>query len=88
MSSLRSKFSEDANNSRLNSSGPRLWSQFGSSADGTPSQSSPALVLSHPKLEKLRDMVVQHFRDKQNEKIATRFDTKPEDLEFLSRVVY
>ena len=72
MSSLRSKFSEDANNSRLNSSGPRLWSQFGSASDGNPTQNSPALVLGHPKLEKLRDMVVQHFRDKQSENVATR----------------
>jgi hypothetical protein len=72
MSDLRSKFSEDSNNSRLNSSGPKLWSQF---AGATATQTSAIpLVLGHPKLEKLRDMVLKHFKEKEQEKVATRFD--------------
>jgi ERCC4-related helicase len=31
-------------------------------------------VLGHPKLEKLRDMVLKHFKEKEQEKVATRFD--------------
>lgn len=71
MADLKKKFSEDVNNSRLNASGPRLWSQF-SGNDSVASQSTPALVLGHPKLEKLRDMVVKHFQDKKKENITTR----------------
>ena len=71
MSDLKSKYSEDVNNSRLNTSGPRVWSQFGNTGDAVATHSS--LALGHPKLGKLRDMVLQHFKDKEKEKIATRF---------------
>ncbi len=71
MSTLKSKYSEDMNNSRLNTSGPRVWSQFGNTGDEVATHSS--LALGHPKLAKLRDMVLQHFKDKEKEKVATRF---------------
>ena len=73
MSDLRAKFSEDSNNTRLNTSGPKLWSQFAANSGSGSTQANAPLVLGHPKLEKLRDMVLQHFRDKEEEKIGTRF---------------
>jgi len=44
-------------------------SQFNHSS--LPSQST-GFVFGHPKLEKLMEMVVQHFKSKEKEKIATR----------------
>ncbi len=71
---LAEKFAGDANNSRLNASGPAMPSQLGS--DGGLPQQPPSqvedIVLGHPKLEKLRDMVVEHFRAKEAEGVATR----------------
>ncbi len=59
---LSEKFSEDAETSRLNASGPQLVSQFGEEEQLPGSALDNNMVLGHPKLEKLRDLVVQHFR--------------------------
>lgn len=69
MSQLREKFSNDLNQSRLNLSRPQLMSQFGS---GNGSSSTEEFPLGHPKLEKLRDVVNEHFRRMQNQEITTR----------------
>eukprot|EP00095_Tigriopus_kingsejongensis_P003009 maker-scaffold170_size291898-snap-gene-0.16 protein:Tk03009 transcript:maker-scaffold170_size291898-snap-gene-0.16-mRNA-1 annotation:"hypothetical protein LOTGIDRAFT_127429" len=68
LSSLLEKFSEDPKHFRLNSSRPHLLSQFGSARDSQEAN----LVLGHPKLEKLRDMVVAHFQTKQAEGLDTK----------------
>jgi ERCC4-related helicase len=65
---LREKLSTDLNNSRLNSSGPKLPSQFSQPEEGA----ETGIVLGHPKLERLREMVLEHFRTKESEGVATR----------------
>ncbi len=67
---LRVKFSEDANYSRLNRSRPQLLTQFG--ANTSQSQSREDLSLGHPKLEKLRDIVVGHFKNMEAQGVPTR----------------
>ena len=72
---LEAKFSEDKNNSHLNSSKPQMLSQFGPTQEkraSTASLQQDSLVLGHPKLEKLKELVVAHFREKKNENVATR----------------
>lgn len=68
---LDEKFSNDPDVSRLNSSRPRVISQFGGDDGGgnnaadddfLDASNNPGIVLGHPKLEKLRDLVLEHFR--------------------------
>ena len=63
---LKEKFCQDSSESRLNLSRPQLLSQFG------PSQKTEEkeFILGHPKLEKLRDVVIDHFQKKKE--VATR----------------
>lgn len=66
---LRTKFSKDADNSMLNSSRPHLLSQFGQTSQ---ENSDDDIVLGHPKLVQLRDIVLDHFRRKREEGVETR----------------
>lgn len=65
---LKQKFSNDTNHSRLNTTKPLLLSQFGSAKQ----DENDEFALGHPKLEKLRETVIEHFKAKQRENIATR----------------
>ena len=67
---LRDKFCEDLNHSRLNVSRPQLITQFGQTQ--TQVQPKDDFPLGHPKLEKLRDTVVEHFKKHKDESIDTR----------------
>ena len=58
LADLREKFSEDSNHSRLNVSRHQLLTQFGATQN-TPKEEFP---LGHPKLEKLRGIVIEHFK--------------------------
>ena len=66
LADLREKFSEDSNHSRLNVSRHQLLTQFGATQN-TPKEEFP---LGHPKLEKLRGIVIEHF--KTNTHVSTR----------------
>jgi Fanconi anemia group M protein len=65
MSEMREKFVGDADHSRLNASGPRVLTQIPSQLNS--SRQGEEIVLGHPKLEKLKELVVDHFRTKQRE---------------------
>ena len=70
---LREKFAGDASHPALNESRPQLLTQIGNdggSVNGA-AERKP-IVLSHPKMERLRDMVVEHFQNKEREGVATR----------------
>ena len=67
LADLREKFSEDSNHSRLNVSRHQLLTQFGATQNSAPKEDFP---LGHPKLEKLRGIVIDHF--KSNTHISTR----------------
>ena len=70
---LENKFAGDLNNSHLNSSKPQMLSQFGPSQGGaTASLDQAPIVLGHPKLEKLKELVVAHFKQKKAEDVATK----------------
>ena len=65
-SHLDAKFSSDPNNSRLNSSRPRGITQADADAEEggghREEEEEVNIVPGHPKLEKLREMVVEHFK--------------------------
>ncbi|TRY61353.1 hypothetical protein TCAL_01790 [Tigriopus californicus] len=67
-SAMTEKFVEDPKNAKLNSSRPQLLTQFGA-AKGSQETN---LVLGHPKLERLREMVLDHFKAKQAEGLDTK----------------
>lgn len=66
---LREKFSGDLNHSRLNTSRPHLLSQFGQTQASKEKEDFP---LGHPKLEKLRETVIEHFKNHKTNNVDTR----------------
>ncbi len=69
---MREKFSDDAKFSRLNTSGPRLLTQFGANTSGAAASTQSEISLGHPKLDKLREIVVDHFKTMEAKGVPTR----------------
>ena len=60
---MKDKFQKDATNDRLNSSHLFLSQVAGGGGGAEGSSGSQDFVLGHPKMEKLRDKVVGHFKE-------------------------
>ena len=71
MNDLKHKFRKDSENSNLNTSRPKLNSQF-TQVQGKNTSPIDDFVVGHPKLAKLRDMIVQHFQAKEASNVPTR----------------
>ena len=72
MNDLRHKFRQDCDNMILNTSRPKINSQFSQPQGKRTSPSKDEFLVGHPKLAKLRDLIVQHFRTKEEQKIPSR----------------
>ena len=72
MNKLQHKFRSDSEDSKLNTSRPKLHSQFSQGPAKKISPTKDSFVVGHPKLAKLRDLIVQHFRVKEEQNITTR----------------
>ena len=72
MNDLRHKFRLDCENSNLNTSRPKMNSQYTQAQNIGVSPSKDQFVVGHPKLAKLRDLIVQHFRTKEDQHIQSR----------------
>ena len=71
MNRLQHKFRSDSEDSKLNTSRPKFHSQF-SQVTNKISPTKDSFVVGHPKLAKLRDLIVQHFRVKEEQNTTTR----------------
>ena len=69
MKDLQHKFRSDCEDNYLNTSGPKINSQFSQARGKDTSPSKDQFVVGHPKLAKLRDLIVQHFRTKKEQNI-------------------
>ena len=71
MNDLKHKFRKDSENSSLNSSRPKINSQL-TQIQGKSSSPKDDFIVGHPKLAKLRDLIIEHFQAKENLNIQTR----------------
>ena len=71
MNELKHKFRKDSENSNLNSSRPKINSQF-TQVQSKSSGPKEDFIVGHPKLSKLRDLIVEHFRNKEAQNVQTR----------------
>ena len=71
MNDLKHKFRKDSENSSLNSSRPKINSQL-TQIQGKSSSPKDDFIVGHPKLAKLRDLIIEHFQAKENHNIQTR----------------
>ena len=71
MNELKHKFRKDSENSNLNSSRPKINSQF-TQLQNKSSSPKDDFIVGHPKLAKLRDLIVEHFQSKEAQNVQTR----------------
>ena len=72
MKDLRQKFILDCDNNSLNTSRPKINSQFSQAQAKRVSPSKDEFIVGHPKLGKLRDLIVEHFRGKEEQNVQSR----------------
>ena len=65
MIDLQHKFRSDCDNINLNTSRPKMTSQYTQAQTNNKSPNKDEFLVGHPKLAKLRDLIVDHFRSKE-----------------------